>query len=59
MCRQQINVNIEHDDNGGSDDDDQTIHMYNNGREEEPYRSQDLSRNYESQYDDSDFSSVG
>jgi hypothetical protein len=58
MCRQQINVNIEHDDNG-SDDDDQTIHMYNNGREEEPYRSQDQSRNYESRYDDSDFSSVG
>ena len=53
MCRQEINVGID------DDNDEQTIHMYNNGREEESYRSQDVTRNYESHYDDSDFSSVG
>jgi hypothetical protein len=59
MCRQEINVGID-DENNDDDDDGQTIHMYNNGRhEEEPYRSQDFTRNYESRYDDSDFSSVG
>jgi len=59
MCRNQINIDVyDHDDND-DDDDERTIHMYNNGREEEPYRSEDL-RNYENHYDDgSEFSSVG
>jgi hypothetical protein len=34
MCRQQINVDVEHDDD---DDDEQTIYMYNNGL---PYSSE-------------------
>ena len=58
MCRQEINVGID-DENNDDDNDEQTIHMYNNGHEEEHYRSQDFTRNYESHYDDSDFSSVG
>jgi hypothetical protein len=38
MCRQQININLDIENN---DDDEQTIHMYNDGREEEePYRSE-------------------
>lgn len=47
MCRSQINNDI-YDSNYYDDDDDdeRTIHMYNNGRQEEPYRSQDLG-NYE------------
>ena len=54
MCRQQINIRFEE-----NDDDEETVHMYNNGREEEPYRLTESNRNYESNYDDSDFSSVG
>jgi hypothetical protein len=56
MCRQQINVNLEHDDNDDNDD-EQTIDMYDNGL---PYRSESVERrenNYN--HDDSDFSSVG
>jgi hypothetical protein len=51
MCRQQIRVTIEHDD----DDDEQTIYMYNNGL---PYRSES-DEHRENNHDDSDFSSVG
>lgn len=52
MCRQQIHVTIEDDD-----DDEQTIYMYNNGL---PYRS-GSSEHRENSYndDDSEFSSVG
>lgn len=56
MCRQEINVDI---DRENEYDDEATIRMYNNGREEEPYRSQDSNHNYQHHYDDSDFSSVG
>jgi hypothetical protein len=63
MCRQQINVNYNHGDVEDREDDEQTIHMYNNGREEEPYRSSlELNRDYDndSRYnDESDLSSVG
>ena len=55
MCRQEINVDIDHENEY---DDEETIHMYNNGREEEPYRSQDSNHNYQHHYHDSDFSSV-
>ena len=37
MCRRQINVDVENQEN--NDDDEQTIHMYNE-QEEEPYRSE-------------------
>ena len=50
MCRQQINVNVENFDADGDHYDDGN----NNGRGEEPYRSELNQR-----YDDSDFSSVG
>jgi hypothetical protein len=36
MCRRQINLDVENEENEG--DDEQTIHMYN--EEEEPYRSE-------------------
>jgi hypothetical protein len=55
MCRREINVGVEHDDN---DDDEQTIYMYNNGLPS--YSSESVQRrtnNYN--HDDSDFSSVG
>ena len=50
MCRQQININVENFDADGDHYDDGN----NNGRGEEPYRSELNQR-----YDDSDFSSVG
>lgn len=54
MCRQQINVNIEHDDDN---EDEQTIYMYNNGL---PYSSESAEhRDNNYNHDDSDFSSVG
>jgi hypothetical protein len=63
MCRRQINVNVNYDyRNDDREDDEQTIHMYNNGREEEPYRSStDSNRHDRHRYDDddSDVSSVG
>ena len=37
MCRRQINLDVENEENEG--DDEQTIHMYNE-EEEEPYRSE-------------------
>ena len=47
MCRQQINIDVDIENN---DDDEQTIHMYNDGREEEePYRSE-LNRYNENDY---------
>jgi hypothetical protein len=54
MCRQQIRVTIEDNDD---DNDEQTIYMYNNGL---PYRSESAEHR-ENNYndDDSDFSSVG
>ena len=53
MCRQQINVNIEHE----HDNDEQTIDMYNNGL---PYRTESVEhRENNYNHDDSDFSSVG
>jgi hypothetical protein len=56
MCRQQINVNLEHDDNDDNHD-EQTIDMYNNGL---PYRSESVEhRENNYNHDDSDFSSVG
>ena len=45
MCRQQINVDVENEENN---DDEQTIHMYNE-QEEEPYRSE-LNRYNENNY---------
>jgi hypothetical protein len=53
MCRRQINVNIEHDDDGG---DEHPIYMYNNGL---PYRSESAEHRENNYHDDSDFSSVG
>ncbi len=54
MCRQQININIENDDDN---DDEQTIHMYNNGL---PYSSESAEhRENNYNHDDSDFYSVG
>jgi hypothetical protein len=50
MCRREINVGVEHDD-----DDEQTIYMYNNGL---PYTSESAEHR-DSYHDDSDFSSVG
>ena len=60
LCRREVNVNYddrdERNERDDREDDEQTIHMYNNGREEEPYRSTtELNRHY----DDSDVSSVG
>ena len=46
MCRQQINVDVENEENN---DDEQTIHMYNNDGNEEPYRSE-LNRYNENNY---------
>jgi hypothetical protein len=59
MCRRQINVNYDYR-NDDREYDEQTIHMYNNGREEEPYRSTtESNREYGHRYDDdSDLSSV-
>ena len=55
MCRREINVGVEHDDN---DDDEQTIYMYNNGLPSYSSESvQHRTNNYN--HDDSDFSSVG
>jgi hypothetical protein len=55
MCRQQINVDVDVDIEN-NDDDEQTIHMYNDGREEEePYRSE-LNEHRENDYSfDSEF----
>jgi len=65
MCRQQINVDVDVDvdvdvnvDIENNDDDEQTIHMYNDGREEEePYRSElELNEHRENDYSfDSEF----
>ena len=46
MCRQQINVDV---DVENEDYDEQTIHMYNNDGNEEPYRSE-LNRYNENNY---------
>ena len=52
MCRREINVDVERDD-----DDEQTIYMFNNGL---PYSSESVEhRENNYNYDDSDFSSVG
>jgi hypothetical protein len=51
MCRQQINMELDDDD-----DDERTVHMYNNGL---PYRSESAEHRENNYHDDSDFSSVG
>jgi hypothetical protein len=51
MCRRQINVDVENEENEG--DDEQTIHMYN--EEEEPYRSESNRYNEHNYNFDSEF----
>ena len=63
MCRQHLNVNYDYREDD-REDDEQTIHMYNNGNEEEPYRSESNRHDrhhYDDDHDDdrSDVNSVG
>jgi hypothetical protein len=53
MCRRQINLDVENEENEDNDD-EQTIHMYNE-EEEEPYRSES-NRSESNRYNENNYS---